>query len=44
LQAQHSWPSHGHQEFLKTIDRNVLSALDVHLTCDNYQTRAFTCI
>jgi transposase len=32
---------HRHQEFLKflkTIDRNVPSALDVHLICDNYQT------
>jgi transposase len=32
---------HRHQEFLKflkTIDRNVPSELDVHLICDNYQT------
>ena len=32
---------HRHQEFLKflrTIDRNVPAALDVHLICDNYGT------
>jgi transposase len=32
---------HRHQEFLKflkTIDRNVPSALEVHLICDNYGT------
>jgi transposase len=32
---------HRHQEFLKflrTIDRNVPAALDVHLVCDNYAT------
>jgi transposase len=32
---------HRHQEFLtflRTIDRNVPTELDVHLVCDNYQT------
>jgi transposase len=29
---------HRHQEFLKTIHRNVPTGLGVHLICDNYQT------